>query len=129
MEKLIELMNEYAHTYADHYDDTWEEITITYLSHADECFLYKEADSDWIKTLVDDVVISKRFWFIAWLVENKKFKEYEALWDYLNNIKYIQFENWMVIQNINWSLYDSILGYLAISDTPIIDLFLLLSNE
>ena len=40
MEKLLELMNEYAHTYADHYDDTGKEIEIKFLEHIDNCFIY-----------------------------------------------------------------------------------------
>lgn len=70
MEKLLELMNNYAHTYTDHYDDTGEEITITFFSHADNCFQYV-CDGKY-ETLVDDVVISKRFGFIKWLIENDK---------------------------------------------------------
>ena len=31
MEKLIELLNEYAHTYADRYDDTGKEIETKFL--------------------------------------------------------------------------------------------------
>ena len=68
MEKLIELLNEYAHTYADHYDDTWAEIVIDFYKHTDQCFLYTE---DWhFESLVDDVIISKRYWFIKWLTKN-----------------------------------------------------------
>ena len=70
MEKLLELMNDYAHTYADHYDDTGEEITITFFSHADNCFQYV-CDGSY-ETLVDDVVISKRFGFIKRLVKKDK---------------------------------------------------------
>lgn len=72
MEKLLNLLNEHAHTYAEHYDDTWEEITITFTWHYDQCFHYTVDDKEWIQTLVDDVVISKRFWFIKWLVDNEK---------------------------------------------------------
>lgn len=79
MEKLIELLNEHAHTYADHYDDTGEEIEIKFLEHTDNCFIYY---CDWkFDSLVDDVVISKRFGFIPWLVENDKI-------DYHNKINY-----------------------------------------
>jgi hypothetical protein len=70
MEELLELMNEYAHTYADHYDDTGEEITIEFYGHADECFQYT-CDGSY-ETLVDDTVISKRFGFIGRLVKNDK---------------------------------------------------------
>ena len=116
MEKLIELLNEYAHTYADHYDDTGREIEIKFLSHADNCFIY---ECDWeTEILVDDVVISKRYEFIGWLVENKKFKPYGAYRDFISQ-NYVEFENWAIIPSVNWQLYDSILCWLAIQDEPI----------
>lgn len=68
--KFIELMNEYAHTYADHYDDTGGEIEIKFLEHTDNCFIYH---CDWkFDSLVDDTVISNRFGFIKRLVKNDK---------------------------------------------------------
>ena len=129
MKKLIKLLNEYAHTYADHYDDTWEEITITFTGHYDQCFHYEVEDEPWkTKTLVDDVVISKRYEFIAWLVENKDkyLKKYEAIVSPLESVRFIRFVNWPTITTVNQSLYDSILSYLAISDNPIDDLISLL---
>lgn len=79
MEKLLELMNDYAHTYADYYDDTWAEIEIKFLEHTDNCFIYY---CDWsFDSLVDDVIISKRFGFIGWLIKNNKI-------DYHNKINY-----------------------------------------
>lgn len=98
MEKLIELLNEYAHTYADHYDDTWEEIEIKFLYHADQCFTYEEEWKD--DTLVDDVVISKRFGFIKRLVDNDKI-------DYKK------------IDRVNIDICDKVLMELAIQDNPI----------
>lgn len=84
MEKLLNLLNEHAHTYSEHYDDTWEEITITFTWHYDQCFHYTVDDKEWIQTLVDDVVISKRFWFIKRLYDNKKidFDKLEDNWDW-----------------------------------------------
>lgn len=118
MEKLIELLNEYAHTYADHYDDTKEEIEINFISHCDQCFLYEVADEEWTKTLVDDVIISKRYGFVWWLIKNKKLKSYRAYKDFID-WNYAEFENWAVIPSVNWQLYDSVLCWLAIQDEPI----------
>ena len=116
MEKLIKLLNEYAHTYADYYDDTGKEIEIKFLSHADNCFIY---ECEWkMETLVDDVIISKRYGFIWWLIENKKLKSYGAYKDFIWG-NYAEFENWVVIPSVNWQLYDSILCWLAIQDEPI----------
>lgn len=118
MNKLIKLLNEYAHTYADHYDDTWEEIEQKFIDHCDQCFLYKVADENWIKSLVDDVIISKRYGFIWRLIENKKFKSYRAYKDFID-WDYVKFEYWTVIPSVNWQLYDSILCWLAVNDEPI----------
>ena len=102
-------MNDYAHTYADHYDDTGEEITITFFSHADNCFQYV-CDGGY-ETLVDDVVISKRFGFIKRLIDNDKI-------DYHNKI------NYHISLAIHWrekrtTREERLLMMLAIQDEPI----------
>ena len=112
MNKLLELLNEFAHTYADHYDDTGEEIECKFLYHTDQCFTYEE---EWkYDTLVDDVVISKRFGFIKWL-------DYHDKIDYkkLDKIK-----SWQTLDecSINNEIYEDLLMLLAISDSPVIDL-------
>ena len=108
MKKLLNLLNEYAHTYADHYDDTWEEIEIIFTDHNDQCFSY---ECDWkYTTLVDDVVISKRYWFIQWLVENEKinFSKLNSihLWKWLNVFTEVE-------------LYEDLIMLLSIQDNPI----------
>lgn len=110
MEKLIELLNEYAHTYADHYD-TGEEITITFFSHADNCFQYV-CDGGY-ETLIDDVVISKRFSFIKRLVDNDKINT--ESWP-------LYWFHFIMSYRQPYSLYETILMLLSISDTPIEDL-------
>ena len=107
-------MNDYAHTYADYYDDTGEEITITFFSHADNCFQYV-CDGGY-ETLVDDVVISKRFGFIYWLVENDKIDKKK-----INKLIKWQ-EVWYgyeVQEEEYYSIYESLLMLLSISDNPI----------
>lgn len=115
MEKLLELLNEHAHIYADHYDDTGEEITITFFSHGDQCFQYV-CDGKY-ETLVDDTVISKRFGFISWLVENGKIHR--------EKIPAIIKVDWYLADGSDTEYYnmeESLLMLLAISDTPIEDL-------
>jgi hypothetical protein len=74
------------------------------------------------------VICSKKFWFIKWLVENKKFKRYSAYKNLLD-WDYVKFgSNWPVIPSVNWQLYDSILCWLAISDEPIELLISILKN-
>lgn len=70
MEKLIELLNEYVekHNKSDLYYkfelENWE------------LYCYNDV-SDVLWTMQDEamVICSKKFWFIKWLVENKKVKE------------------------------------------------------
>ena len=109
MEKLIELLNEYAHTYADHYDDTGEEITIEFFSHTDECFQYA-CDGSY-ETLVDDVVISKRYWFIKWLIKKRKIDR-----DKFDERR----DEWNKHLRITWvNDYELLLMLLVIQDKPI----------
>lgn len=109
MEKLLELMNDYAHTYADHYDDTGREIEIKFLEHTDNCFIYY---CDWkFDGLVDDTVISKRFGFIGRLVKNDKID-----FDGIQNVFY---RNKRYKEYRDYSDYESLLMLLAIQDNPI----------
>ena len=122
MERLLELMNEYAHTYADHYDDTGEEITITFFSHGDQCFQYV-CDGKY-ETLVDDTVISKRFGFIKRLVDNDRIDTDIVYKKWFLAKTYDKDEVWECFEP-----YEEILMLLAISDTPIDLLCSLLNNE
>ena len=84
MEKLIELLNEYE-----------KESNL-------------KSEIFWEKS--EFIIISKKFWFIKWLVENDKID----LW---NNMLWIE---WSILDNYwyeNW-----LLMLLSISDTPIEDL-------
>ena len=117
MEKLIELLNEYAHTYADHYDDTGKEIEIRFITHTDQCFTY---ECEWkVETLVDDVVISKRYWFIKWLVENDKIDLWKIKKLYRKSNEHSVYTYPIMYE---YSDYESLFMILSISDTPIDDL-------
>lgn len=81
MEKLLKLLKEYAPDYCKDYPDD---------------------------IIMDEIVISKRFGFIQWLVDNDKIK----LWAY--DVEWYHF---------NIHTYLDLIMLLAISDTPIDDLF------
>lgn len=89
MEKLIELLNEYGNEICNHWGNYQTDMDFT------------DRDTYWY--------LSKKFWFIEWLVENDKidFRKLPYLWEY-----------WMGIDIPT----DSIIAILSISDTPIEDL-------
>ena len=98
MEKLIELLNEYEKTLEPNLQIEWTEV--------------------WIKS-TPEIVISKKFWFIKWLVENDKIdwlkfygeNEYTPIWvNAKSDIDQV------------YSVEEQILMALSISDTPIDDL-------
>lgn len=85
MEKLIELLNEYEKGDVWSYD---EEMWMPYYWWGDDC--------DY-----DTYLISKKYWFIQWLVENKK----------------IDLDEFSII---DWfDDYESLLMRLAIDDEPL----------
>lgn len=109
MDKLRELLNEfepYIWGDGEYYDNIW---------------LYRTFLSD--KTVRNNAVryiVSKEYEFVAWIVENKKFKPYKAYTDFLYwASSRIEFENWPTIVSVNKQLYDSILCALALSDKPL----------
>lgn len=86
MEKLIELLNEYE------WQDTWsydEEMGMPYYWWGDDC--------DY-----EAYLISKKYWFIKWLVENEK----------------IDLDGYPDIDFFNGDV-NNLLMYLAIQDEPI----------
>ena len=88
MEKLIELLNEYR--------------KIDYVPE-------KMKNVLWVN---EEKIISKKYWFIEWLVENDKIDFYE--WKYL--------ENPIWSNNYDECDYLELIQRLSISDTPIEDL-------
>ena len=95
IEKLIELLNEYRNDWVEEYLENIKSFKIKWWHYSD---LY---------------VISKKFWFIKWLVENDK----------------INTESWplywfhFIMSNRQpYSFYETLLMILSISDTPIEDL-------
>lgn len=113
MEKLIELLNEYEN-YLDTTDRDDIDVHFRHINWAEvRCFHNYS------------LIISKRYLFIKWLVENDKIelhelskKELSTWWSLENNIldEEDTKENWIKY----WT--ENLLMLLAISDTPIDDL-------
>ena len=98
MEKLIELLNEYENT------DNWE--------------------NRYQVEFRESKIISKKFWFIKWLVENDKIDR-EKFWNSeTKSSKYSDFE--LSYDTPREDYTNILLMELAISDTPIEDLILYL---
>ena len=96
MEKLIKLLNEYAKVLGI-WDYVWWHKKETVENSA--------------------YIFTKKFWFIEWLVENDKIKDY---YEWNDDIDYVREKYWF---------YESLLMLLAISDTPIDLLCEILKDE
>ena len=100
--KLIELFKEYVDKYSNDAKvlDEWEYVVID----DGQSFLY------WTREYSYLTLISKKFGFIKWLVENDKI-------DFENN--YLSISKTYIEE---YPRYESLLMLLSISDTPIEDL-------
>ena len=112
MEKLLKLLNEYEETEnlnMYNWEIEWEDI------------IWYNKFRWWYETInvSESVIISKWYEFVAWIVEQKRFKPYRAYKDAMYWCNTVEFEDWDIIPSVNWQLYDSILCGLAISDNPI----------
>ena len=101
--KLLELLNEYEPYIAsdgEHRDNLWG-------------YAYQWHSAVFPKELAESYIISARYGFIKWLVENNKIKPLRKFigWETDEDEPYIQFD-----------LADQYIAYLSISDTPIEDL-------
>lgn len=103
MEKLLGLLNEYDPYIAsdgEHRDNLWG-------------YAYQWHSAVFPKELAESYIISARYGFIKWLVDNDKIKPLRKFigWETDEDEPYIQFD-----------LVDQYIAYLSISDTPIEDL-------
>ena len=120
--KLIELLNEFWEY--DLVEHNWEICKWT-------------TDDEWEINIYTDYtnnIISKKFWFIKWLIQNKKIDvaKFWAVWEY-DSRDYWEDEKWEATNyyydNFNkHSDLESLLMLLSISDTPIEDLISYLKN-
>ena len=115
MEKLIELLNEWSKTaveskcnWTDVYDEEW-------------VYFLNLFDRDMTMEIED--VISKRNWFIEWLVENDKIDR-EQFYDKARKI----ITDFDLRWEYEWAC-NEIIMLLSISDTPIEDLISLLKKD
>lgn len=107
MEKLIKLLNEY------HFFNT---DCINYVLDEEENRIYLKQEFDWFyneQRINAERIISKKFWFIKWLVENDKIDRDKV------DDKFERPFYW-------YTNYEIVLMLLSISDTPIEDLILYL---
>ena len=103
MEKLIELLNEYEWNKLYFYDD-W--------IYCDKYDMYEVWDS-----LIELEIISKRYWFIKWLVENDKidFDKVMKLWIPC----FVRYDKWEIISVHDVDFYKQLIMLLSIQDNPI----------
>lgn len=99
MEKLIDLLNEYEKTLEPNLQIEWTEV--------------------WIKS-TPEIVISKKFWFIKWLVDNDKIDRDKSkiITAKTEIVLGMNFTDVFVITKRYW-LYEQLLMLLAIQDEPI----------
>lgn len=99
MEKLIELLNEYE---KENKSDLYYKFELENW----ELYCYNDV-SDVLWTMQDEamVICSKKFWFIKWLVENRKIDK-SKVFSFIDTA----------------DTYEDILCLLALSDEPINDL-------
>lgn len=121
MEKLIELLNKYLFelwrkTIIERYDkDSLENVCWTFRWIVEWEKNYPYTSIWWIE------VISKKFWFIKWLVENEKIDMAKARY-YWDKIYYKEYWVW----DFCCADYEFVIMLLSISDNPIQDLISLL---
>ena len=111
MEKLIELLNEFINKTIFPYDRGAK--CIWYENHL---FLFET----WTDVL-EDTIISKRYWFIKWLVENDKI-DTDPIRTRIKRV-YVELEPREFTPQ---DFVDRVIMLLSISDTPIEDLILYL---
>ena len=113
MEKILELLNEYEKVIWT--DRVWwwaiddGAFFCTRKSKKGNLIVQHSSEDEAILQ-----IISKKFWFIQWLVENDKIILQKDI------IRRVEYSNFWVLEGIHYySAYKSILMYLAIQDDPI----------
>lgn len=113
--KLIELLNEYA---KQSYDD------YSFFKYMEPTHSFYVVDDGYESYMPEETILSKRFGFISWLVENDKINLWEKLFNLTknDNRKSIICD----LDNNDFSWEDTFLMLLSISNSPIDDLVLYL---
>ena len=104
MKKLIELLNEFK-----------EGKPFQFIGYDEKYWMFDtNLNADGNTSLPEETIISKKFWFIKWLIENNKVNIVKEV---INDIEY--YGHWQ-IENVDcYSQYDSLLMLLSIQDDPI----------
>ena len=125
--KLLELLNEYNHFNSDliayFYDDEYDKFYFRTELPEEKKEELKNADAlidDGISEVrvEDERIISKKFWFIKWLVENDKIDIEKVEKKFYNEICITDYWD---KDRAYWKS-DLVISVLSISDTPIEDL-------
>ena len=110
MDKLIELLNEYKKLgkYKEYWYN-WKQVKL--IKYAED---YAESTSE----DVTEKIISKKYWFIKWLVDNGKmdWRKFLGLWYEIAVIDW-RWEDTYILETFDD--YEQLLMYLAIQDEPI----------
>ena len=120
MENLLNLLKQYwKETFGD------EKLSKIEYEEKSDCFYWIYQPLPWMKLeqgqiLDSSTVLSKKFQFIWWLVENNKidFNKLEKIW----YIGIVYGYDWQYKKIVEYPDYESLLMLLSISDTPIEDL-------
>lgn len=111
MEKLIELLNEYTQ---NNYKELWIMEWCKWNDFEDKWWLFFVEMTKRDYTMEEETLISKKFWFIEWLVENDKINMGKARYHW-DKIYYKEYWEW----DFCCTNYEFVIMLLAISDTPI----------
>lgn len=112
MEKLLKLLNEY-------FDKDW---IFKAIWHNDRLEIFDlEVKDDFVR---DETVISKKFWFIEWLVQNNKINKRKIDTRLVRYVENHYDEEWYWVESSyeDYSDTNTLLMLLSISSTPIEDL-------
>ena len=117
MEKLIELLNETCN-----WENLWKIENWIWLNCPDKQKIVCEYINDDDQDVIHSYIISKKFWFIKWLVDNDKIDRYKFEVEYMD-------KQTLEDVYIAWAKQNELLiMILAISDTPIEFLISILKN-
>ena len=111
IEKLIELLNEFETP------QSW--VVFKSYDDYDGTFYWVDIDGETEIAWSDSFVCGKRFQWIKWLVENDKIKDLEEI-DYIYWPELVNHQTEIIYTP--YSLYNSLLMLLSISNSPIEDL-------
>ena len=104
MKKLLQLLNEY-----------WKGSSFQFTGYDRELSVFNtNLKAASITSIPEETIISKKFWFIQWLITNNKVNRAKEV------INDIQYRGHGQIENVDcYSQYDSLLMLLAIHEDPI----------